>query len=276
MTATNPLPPRRPSQLPPPDTDHFLGLTGANIMATRALSEAEDRVRGAIKHNAIVAVHGHVGLGKTFAIHTALRRHAPDTTLRLRFRQGANMSEVRGELWRALDLPGTVPTSADDSGTQIKQALENDRRVLLFDEAQWLSKTALEYIRDLWGDDARRAPVVLVGSGNIRQKILSCPALHSRVFDWYQFTPLTPAEVQATIPAYHPIWTGLHPDLILYTDDHGGHGAFRNWAMITVRLHEALTGNTELTLTKDLIRWALSRLDPTRRLPPPKHSPDAG
>ncbi|MET7540067.1 ATP-binding protein [Streptomyces sp. NPDC005507] len=270
MTTTAPTPPSRPSQLPPPDKDHYLnlGLTGANIMATRALSETEDRIKKATKYNAIVAIHGHVGLGKTFAVHTALRRHAPDTTVRLRFRQAANMSEVRGDLWRALGLPGTPPTSADDSGRQIKEALEDDPRVLLFDEAQWLSKTALEYIRDLWGDDAQRAPILLVGSGNLRQKILSCPGLHSRILDWYQFTPLTPTEVQSTIAAYHPIWSDTHPDLILYTDDRSGHGSFRNWAKITLLLHDALSDNPELTLNKDLIRWVFSRLDSTQRLPP--------
>ncbi|GGS72524.1 hypothetical protein GCM10010222_11660 [Streptomyces tanashiensis] len=264
-------PQRRPSQLPPPDRDHYIGLTGAHTMGTQALAATEDRIRKAIKHKAIVAIHGHVGLGKTFAVHTALRRRAPHTTHRLQFRQAPNMSELRGALWRALDLPGEPPQSADESGIRIKQALEQSPdAVLLLDEVQWLSKTALEYIRDLWGDHARRAAVVLVGSGNTRQKILSCPALHSRILDWYQFAPLTPTEVLATIPAYHPIWTGADPDLILYTDDHAGHGSFRNWAKLTIHLTDALEENPDLTLSKDLIRWAFSRLDSTTRLPAPR------
>ncbi|MFI0990652.1 AAA family ATPase [Streptomyces exfoliatus] len=264
-------PQRRPSQLPPPDRDHYLGLAGANTMGTQALAATEDRIRKALKHNAIVAIHGHVGLGKTFAVHTVLRRHAPDTTHRLRFRQAPNMSELRGALWRALALPGQPPQSADESGERIKQALEQSPdAVLLLDEVQWLSKTALEYLRDLWGDDERRAAVVLVGSGNTRQKILSCPALHSRILDWYQFAPLTPTEVLATIPAYHPLWKDAEPDLILYTDDHAGHGSFRNWAKLTLHLADALEENPNLTLSKDLIRWAFSRLDPTTRLPPPR------
>ncbi|MFG3480105.1 AAA family ATPase [Streptomyces sp. NPDC047980] len=255
-----------PSQLPPPSNDHYLGLTRANIMGTKAVAETEDRVRKALKHAAMVCIHGHVGLGKTFAVHTVLRRHAPDTTIRLRFRQAHNMSELRGALWRALELPGEPPQSADLCGQQLKVALEQQpRRVLLLDEAQWLSKPALEYIRDLWGDDEQRAAVIFVGSGTIRQRILSCPALHSRIYDWYQFTPLKPAEVLNTIPAYHPIWTDTDPDLILYTDDHAGHGSFRNWAKLTLHLQDALEENPDLTLTKDLVRWAFSRLDPTTR-----------
>ncbi|MFE1907373.1 AAA family ATPase [Streptomyces gardneri] len=262
----------RSSQLPPPARDHYLGLHGANTMGTRAVAETEDRIRKARKHKAIVAIHGNVGLGKTFAVHTVLRRHNPDTTYRLRFRQSPNMSELRGGIWRALDLPGDTPQSADESGERIKQALEQiPDAVLLLDEVQWLSKTALEYIRDLWGDDEQRAAVVLVGSGNTRQKILSCPALHSRILDWYQFAPLTPAEVLATIPAYHSIWSGSDPELILYTDDHAGHGSFRSWAKLTLHLTDALEENPTHTLTKDLVRWAFSRLDSSSRLPPPHH-----
>ncbi|GGX47053.1 ATP-binding protein [Streptomyces chryseus] len=225
---TNHTPLRRPSQLPPASKDHFLGLTGANAVGTKAVAETEDRIRKVIKYNAMACIHGNVGLGKTFAVHTVLRRYAPDTTLRLRFRQSPNISELRGALWRALDVAGEPPQSADLCGLHLKEALEQQpRRILLFDEAQWLGKTALEYIRDLWGDDAQRATTIFVGTGNIRQKILGCPALHSRIFEWYQFKSLTPGDVLAAIPAYHPIWTGTDPDLILYTDDYAGHGSFR-------------------------------------------------
>ncbi|MFF5931601.1 AAA family ATPase [Streptomyces hydrogenans] len=265
MTTT---PQPKTSQLPPPERDHYLGLTGANIMGTRAVAETHDRIQKAIKHRAIVTIHGHVGLGKTFAVHTVLRREAPQTTLRLRFRQAPNMSELRGALARALDLPGNISHSADESGELIKRALD-DRpgTVLLLDEVQWLSKTALEYIRDLWGDDEQRAAVILVGSGNTRQKILSCPALHSRIYDAYQFSPLTPAEVLTNIPAYHPIWKNADPDLIQYTDDHAGHGTFRNWAKITLHLTDAFEADPTRTLSKDLIRWVLSRIDPSTRMP---------
>ncbi|MER5852960.1 ATP-binding protein [Streptomyces sp. NPDC002012] len=264
-----PTVPRRPSQLPPPRQDHYLNLPGANVMATKAVAETEARISKAIKHTAMICINGHVGLGKTFAVHTVLRRRAPDTTLRLRFRNGPNMSEIRGALWRALALPGEPSQSVDPCDQQIKEALDAEPRILLLDEVQWLGKTALEYFRTLWGDDKQRAAIIFVGSGNTRQKILNSPALHSRILDWYQFSPLTPGEVRTTIPAYHPIWAGADPDLILYTDDIAGHGSFRNWARITLHLHDALEENADLALSKDLIRWVLSRLDPTTRHIPP-------
>ncbi|WP_187280385.1 ATP-binding protein [Streptomyces sp. IB2014 016-6] len=261
-----PTAPQPPSQLPPPHKDHYLSLPGANIMATTALAEVQTRITTAVRHTAMVCIHGNVGLGKTFAVHTVLRRIAPATTLRLRFRQAPNMSEIRGSLWRALNLPGEPPNhSADTCDQKIIEALEQEPRVLLLDEVQWLGQTALEYFRSLWGDEEQRAAVILVGSANTRQKILNRPALHSRIFDWYQFSPLTPNEVLATIPAYHPIWNKADPDLILYADDHCAHGSFRNWAKLTLHLKSALDDHPDHTLDKDLIRWAFSRLDPTAR-----------
>ncbi|WP_030333549.1 ATP-binding protein [Streptomyces sp. NRRL B-1381] len=261
----------RPTQLPPPSQDHFAGLTGANAMATRGMAETEARILKAIKHNAMVCIHGHVGLGKTFAVHTILRRRAPETTVRLRYNTGANMNEIRTHLWSRLGLPGEPPQAAGPCDQQIRNALEAEPRILLIDEAQGLGTKPLEYFRTLWGDDARRAAIVLVGSGNTRQKILNNPALHSRILDWYQFSPLTPTEVQTTIPAYQKIWAEAPPELILYADDMVGHGSFRNWARITVHLQDALEENPKLALNKDLIRWVLSRIDPTTRHTPQRN-----
>ncbi|MFC9948891.1 AAA family ATPase [Streptomyces pratensis] len=262
---STPTTPPRPSQLPPPSQDHYLGLTGANAMATKAVAETDARILKAIKHNAMICIHGNVGLGKTFAVHTVLRRRAPHTTVRLRYNTGANMNEIRTQLWNRLDLPGEPLQAAGPCDQRIQDALEAEPRVLLIDEVQGLGTKALEYFRNLWGDDARRAAIILVGSGNTRQKILNNQALHSRILEWYQFSPLTPTEVQAVIPAYQQIWAGAQSELILYADDMVGHGSFRNWARITLLLNEALEENPDFTLSKDLIRWVLSRIDPATR-----------
>jgi AAA domain len=268
---THPATNHQPIQLPPPSRDHYLGLKGARAMGTKAARDVEQRVRKAIAHQAMICIHGHVGLGKTFAVHTALRKHAPDATLPLRFRQSPNMSEIRGSLWRALTLPAEPPPSADSCDHQIKQALAQQFHILLLDEAQWLSTTALEYFRALWDDMGTQLAVVFVGSGNTRQKILNREALHSRIYDWQQFSPLTPEEVLTTIPAYHPLWTSAEPDLLMFADDNAGHGSFRNWAKLTFHIQDAIEDNPHLNLSKDLIRWAFSHLDPTTRYHLPPH-----
>src|SRR4051812_23350295 len=112
-------------------------------MAIKAVAETEARILKAIKHNAMVCIHGHVGLGKTFAVHTVLRRRAPETTIRLRYNSGANMNEIRTQLWRRLDLPGEPPQSVGPCDQQIQDALEAEPRVLLIDEVQGIGTKAL-------------------------------------------------------------------------------------------------------------------------------------
>ncbi|MCC3769178.1 ATP-binding protein, partial [Streptomyces sp. UNOC14_S4] len=250
--------------LPHPRQDHYLGLD-ANAMGTKAVMATEALVKKSIRRRAPVCVHGHVGLGKTFAVHAALRKHAPDTTRRLSFHEAPNMSVIRGTLWRALAIPGEPPASIDPCDHQIRKTLAGDFHVLLLDEAQLLSRTALEYFRALWDDNDTQLTIVFVGSGNTRQKILNCAALHSRIYGWYQFSPLTPKEVLDNIPIYHRTWVGVDPDLILWTDDRACHGAFRTWARLTAHLQDAFEDNPGLALDKDLIRWAFSHLDSTTR-----------
>ncbi|QWQ45377.1 ATP-binding protein [Streptomyces sp. YPW6] len=232
------------------------------------MAETEARILKAIKHNAIVCIHGHVGLGKTFAVHTILRRRAPETTIRLRYNSGANMNEIRTHLWSRLGLPENHrrPPACDQ---QIRDALE----------AEPASCSSTKH------KDSERNPGVLPHPLGRRRpprrhrprrqrqhppEDPQQPALHSRILDWYQFSPLTPTEVQATIPAYQKIWATAPPELILYADDMVGHGSFRNWARITL-LHDALEDNPKLTLDKDLVRWVLSRIDPTTRHTPQRN-----
>jgi len=269
MTQATTAPAPATSPLPSPRRDHYLGLKDARAMGTRAALEAETRIKKTIKHRAMLCIHGHVGLGKTFAVHTALRTHAPDTTVRLQFRQAPNMSEIRGALWRALALPGEPPASSDPCDHRIRQALSEQLHVLLLDEVQWLGPTVLEYFRALWDEEDTQLAIVFVGSGNTRNKILNREALHSRIYSWQQFSPLTPAEILTTIPAYHPLWTGTDPDLLLWIDDHAGHGSFRNWAKLTFHLQDALEDDPDLAFSKDLVRWAFSHLDSTTRYSPP-------
>ncbi|WNF01372.1 ATP-binding protein [Streptomyces luomodiensis] len=227
--------------------------------------------RKAITRKAMICVHGHVGLGKTFAINAACRKLAPGATRWLQFAQSPNVAQIRAALWGALELPGPAPVNtACTCDEQIGHALAGDFHLLLLDEVQHLGPTALEYIRSLWDANDRTAKslsIVFVGSGNIRQKVLHRPALYSRIHRWQQFSPLTTAEILTVIPTYHQLWKGAEEDLLFWIDDCAGHGCFRSWANLTVIIQDALDDDPNLTLSKDLVRRALSQLDPTARFP---------
>jgi hypothetical protein len=269
--STTPSAPFRVGRLPAAADDHFLGLDQAAPVATDAARLTETLVSKAITRTALICIHGQVGLGKTFAVNAACRKLAPDATVWLQFAQAPHMAQIRSALWDGLALPGPAPVNTthicDD---QIRQALAADFHLLLLDEVQHLGPTALEYLRELWDKNsktARSLAIVLVGSGNTRQKILHRNALHSRVHRWQQFSPLRPAEILTVIPSYHRLWNGVEDEVLLWIDDCAGHGSFRTWANLTVILQDALDDDPKLTFTKDLVRWAFSQLDPTTRFP---------
>ena len=255
------------SMLPPPGDDHYPGLEGASPVGTHNMYRCKELVQGVIQDSGLGAVYGGVGLGKTFAGHDTLRELAPDATRVVELPPGANKGDIHGALWECLELDGDVGDTKRPH-EKILKALGAEFRVLLVDEVQLLSAYALEYLRYLWEHTKGERPaVVFIGSGNARQRILHSRPLHSRIHDWQQFNPLAIEEVLDVIPLYHPAWEGTDPELIKFGDDRGCHGNFRSWAHTTSYVTKALREDPKLTLDKNLILWALNRLDPTAAFP---------
>ncbi|GAA1732955.1 MULTISPECIES: ATP-binding protein [Streptomyces] len=258
-------PPAPACRLPDPIHDHYQRLAGAHTVGTKAARETEQLIKEAIEHHSIICIHGQVGLGKTFAVHRALRKFAPHNTVRLRFDASATKTEVYHAFWRALALPGKPLDNLAACKGDIRQALASQPHVLLIDEVQNINTSLMESARILWDEETNPLTVILVGSGNTRQRVLRHAPLHSRLYQAQQFRPLSLAEVFNNIPPYHAVWNDADQDLLAFTDDAGAHGYFRNWAKITFHAQEALKKNPELTMSKELIRWILGRLDTTTR-----------
>lgn len=251
--------------LPPQSADHYRRLEDARAVGTLAALETEEFLTETVKEGSILCIHGHVGLGKTFSVHTALRQLASDT-VRLVFDEAPRKSELLEALWRALALPGPMESTATTKRL-IRQNLTDQPRVVLVDEVQNLNFPTLEYLRILW--DQTATPLVLVGSGKTRQKVFDHPALHSRVEQWQQFKPLTLAEVLNSIPTYHPVWDGVSDETLAFVDDTFAHGVFRNWAKVTAGVQRAKRREPGRQVDIRLIRWVFSRLDSTDRYPHP-------
>lgn len=263
MTATA-TPAATEGHLPPESADHYRRLPGARAVGTLAALETEEFLTEALHERSILCIHGHVGLGKTFSVHTALRQLTPDTTIRLVFDEAPQKKELLEALWRALALPGN-PGSPATTKRLIKQNLIQTPRVLLIDEVQNLNFPTLEYLRILWDDV--QMPLILVGSGKTRQKVFDHPALHSRVDQWQQFKPLTLADVLNVIPSYHPVWEGVDDEILTFTNDTYARGVFRNWAKVTAGVQRAKHRDPQRPVDIPLIRWVFSRLDSTDRYP---------
>ena len=113
-------------------------------------------------------------------------------------------------------------------------------RVLVCDEAQWMSRECFEYWRHLWDDRRTDIAIVFGGGGDCYQVLSREPMLSSRVYVWQEFRRMTPEQVLRVIPAFHPVWERTDPDILSFADAHAGHGNFRSWAKLTAHTVRAL------------------------------------
>lgn len=240
--------------------DHFLGLPRANIVATDSLLLTQDNLADVIAAKAMMCVHGDAGLGKTLSVNASLRRLAPGMVCRVQFRARPTPRDIRHVLFDALAISGCPPGKPIEFDHVLKDALSERFRVLVCDEAQWLSRECFEYWRHLWDDRRTDIAIVFVGGGDCYQVLRREPMLSSRVYVWQEFRRMTREQVVRVIPAYHPIWENADPEVIEFADAHAGHGNFRSWAKITAHADRALGRLERDTVDHDVLGWVFTKL----------------
>jgi DNA transposition AAA+ family ATPase len=188
---------------------HFLGLEGAATVPTQAFLLTHRAVSDLHEAGALGVVHGEAGLGKTFAVDDALG------------------------LLQALTRTAATDLNRFQATQQLLEELGQRRRVIVVDEAQQLNRECIEYLRHLYDHPATTFALLLVGGDGCWEVLSREPMLRSRVYRRVTFRPLTNREVLGMIGDYHPIYHGVADELVLFVDDHFGHGNFRNWAAFT-------------------------------------------
>jgi hypothetical protein len=240
--------------------EHYLGLPGAHIVATDSLLMVRDNLTDVLAAKAMMCVHGDAGLGKTLSVNASLRELAPETVCRLQFRARPTPRDIRHELFRALGIGGDPPGKPIEFDAVLKDVLATRFRVLVCDEAQWLSRECFEYWRYLWDDRVTDIAIVFVGGGDCYQVLRREPMLSSRVYVWQEFQRMPREQVLRVIPAYHPIWEHTDPEVIAFADAHAGHGNFRSWAKITAHAARALGRLDRSVVDRDVLGWVFSKL----------------
>jgi hypothetical protein len=254
MTATGRL-----GRLPAEREDHYMRLAGAQVVSTRALLGVRENIRAAIDAKAMICIYGSAGHGKSFAVNASLRELAPSMTHRIQFRARPSTRDLRHELFHALGLHGRPPSHAIEFDRMLRGALE-ERRVLVCDEAQWLSKLCFEYLRYLWDDTGTDLTIIFTGGNGCFEMLQSEPMLESRVYAWQEIDPMPLDEVLTVVPAFHPVWADADPELIALCDREAAHGNFRAWAKITHHLTVGMKETDRGSVDEDLLRWAYSKL----------------
>jgi hypothetical protein len=247
-------------ELPDDRADHFLGLPGAQIVATKTLLAVRDNLADVLAAKAMMCVHGDAGLGKTFSVNASLRELAPETVCRVQFRARPTPRDIRHVLFAALQIGGPPPAKPIEFDAALKYVLSQRFRVLVCDEAQWLSRECFEYWRHLWDDRATDIAIVFVGGGDCYQVLRREPMLSSRVYVWQEFRRMSREQVLSVIPAYHQIWERTDPDVIAFADAHAGHGNFRSWAKLTAHAARALTRLERDVVDREVLAWVFTKL----------------
>lgn len=219
--------------------DHYLGLPGAQVAATEALLRMRDNLANVIEARAMMCVHGDAGLGKTLSVNASLRALAPDDVCRVQFRARPTPCDIRHVLFEALACSVAPSARPIEFDALLKRVLAERPRVLVCDEAQWLSRGCFEFWRHLWDDPRTDISIVFVGGGDCYKVLRREPMLSSRVYVW-EFRRMTPEQVLQVIPVYHPAWANIDAELIAYVEMHAGHGNFRAWSKITKHVLTAL------------------------------------
>jgi len=83
------------------------------------------------------------------SVNASLRALAPADTCRVQFRARPTPRDIRHVLFDALGISGTPPTRPIEFDALLKDALSERFRVLVCDEAQWLSRECFELWRHL-------------------------------------------------------------------------------------------------------------------------------
>ena len=211
---------------------HHLGLQGARVIQTETLLLTERALRDLLDVGAMGVLHGPAGAGKTFAAALAAREHRVDCCW-VQFPSRPTMLHVAKRL--LTELTGTAPGRANrfDLSDELIDVLSSRDRLVVVDEAQWLNRECIEYLRHLHDEPSTRFALLLVGGDGCWEVLSREPMLRSRIYRRVRFGAMSAQTVLAVIPGYHAIYRDVAPELLLAIDERYAHGSFREWASFT-------------------------------------------
>jgi DNA transposition AAA+ family ATPase len=203
-------------------------------------------------------VHGAAGLGKTYAVETALARRNDVAVCWATFPSRPTMRSVAASLFEALSGLGAGDRTRFRLTDQLIELLAADPggspRVIVVDEAQRLTRECIELLRHLHDHPATHFTLVLVGGDGTWQVLSREPMLRSRVFRRVTLVPLGSSQVPQLMGAFHPVYDGVEAELLLLVDDHFAHGNLRDWASFTFTAAKLCADNGSDRLNEEVAR----------------------
>ena len=210
---------------------HFLGLTGARVIQTAPLLLAEQAIADVVEVRAMGVFHGEAGTGKTFAARTIAATLEAECCW-VQFPSRPTMLHVAQRLLG--ELTGERPKGSRFAlSDRLCDLLADRPRLLVVDEAQWLNRECIEYLRHLHDQPATSFGLLLVGGHGCWEVLSREPMLRSRIYRRVAFAAMDIATVLAVMPGYHALYRHADPETLAVIDERFAHGRFRDWAAFT-------------------------------------------
>jgi DNA transposition AAA+ family ATPase len=240
-------------------TSHFLGLYGAATLQTRHLLLTRKAIDDVIEAEAMGAIVGPAGLGKTFAVAEALERHTVPI-VPLTFESRPTMRLVADRLLNK--LTGTTPSRVTRflMTDELLSLLSKRRRLIVIGEAQNLNRDCFEYLRHLHDDPDTHFGLLFDGGDGCWDVISREPMLRSRIYRPVNFTPLSEQDILTLIPTYHAIYQGADPEVLLQINDQVANGSMRSWAAFTKTAAELCAALKTDKVTPTITQSAIAHL----------------
>ncbi len=178
---------------------------------------------------------------------------------------GGTLRELRQELPRLLGrVDACIDQHITPAGVSVRRHRGYHVELIIIDEAERLSTSALEYVRDLF--DRHGIGLILIGMPGIEKRMARYPQLYSRVGFAHQYRPLSDEELAFVLTRR---WRdlGLDFDQADFTDAHAvativqiTGGNFRLVQRLFVQIECILKINGLSAVTDDVVEAAWSTL----------------
>ena len=207
---------------------HHLGLVGARVVQTAEVLLSRRAIRDVLSARALGVMHGPAGSGKTFAAQLAVGEFAVARAW-VQFPSRPTMLHVARRLYR--ELAGADPGCANrfDLSEELIALLAGREWLLVVDEAQWLNRECIEYLRHLHDHPRTRFSLLLVGGDGCwrvlstgRRSPARIPPVTTPpiVWDPIPFGPERKAQMVAYVRRHYgsfmkPTWPLIDPHVIV-------------------------------------------------------------
>ncbi|MEU9705809.1 ATP-binding protein [Streptomyces sp. NPDC047981] len=231
----------------------------ADVVVTDTLERTAAALRHVVAAGGVMNIDGAPGAGKTIALQYALTCLPPGPAVRrVQTPVSATVSQLRHAIAEALALKVRSDNRRNTTDQALATALRSPH-VLVCDDIQRLSPPALEYLCRLAADPGAPTTLVLAGTGST-QALQRIPELASRILTRRHIPPLTRAQAQAVLPAFHPLWGRVPPQHIARADERCARGNFRAFAQITAHVIDAVLTDSLAHSGSALVEAACRRL----------------